>query len=108
MSADRYLLRAVPDTTGCRVTVVATLVHLCPHVPETDAGTVELSWRCAEMTLEMHSLAAYLASWSDQQVSHEELTLQLVRDVEMVDGVTDVDATTRWRTAGMAVQVTNP
>lgn len=108
MSANPGLLNTVHDLTGSRVTVSAPLVHLCPHVPETDVGTVELTWTCHELTVELHSLAAYLASWSDQVVSHEELTLQLRLDLEAIDGIEDVVVTTRWRTAGMVVSVAQP
>jgi NADPH-dependent 7-cyano-7-deazaguanine reductase QueF len=66
---------------------------------------VEVSWRVAEMTVELHALAAYLASWADQRISHEEVTEQIVRDLEALDGIEDVSAYTRWQTAGMAVTV---
>lgn len=105
MSADPYLLRLIPDTTNTRVTVTGQLVHECPHVPEVDAGTAEIAWRCVEATIELHSLVAYLASWQGQPISHEEITAQIGRDLEQLDGVDDVSVTTAWRTAGLAVRV---
>jgi NADPH-dependent 7-cyano-7-deazaguanine reductase QueF len=105
VTARPELLRLVPDTTRTRVTVSGPLVHRCPHVPEVDAGEVSVSWVCATMTVELHSLAAYLASWADQAISHEELTEQVCRDLEQLDGIEGVSVLTRWRTAGFAVTV---
>lgn len=105
MTAAPSLLRAVPDETGSRVTVTGPLVHRCPHVPEVDAGTVTVSWVCAELTVELHSLAAYLASWADQEVSHEEITRQILVDLEAIDGIDLVAVTTAWKTAGLAVRI---
>jgi NADPH-dependent 7-cyano-7-deazaguanine reductase QueF len=105
VTADPSLLRTVPDTSGALVTVTGPLVHRCPHVEEVDAGTVTITWRCADLTLELHALTAYLASWQAQAVSHEELTAQIVADLERVDGIDDVDVRTRWSTAGLSVTV---
>lgn len=103
MSADPYLLRVVPDTSNVLVTVTGQLVHECPHVPEVDAGTVEVAWRCLEMTIELRSLAAYLASWQGQPISHEEITAQIARDLDKLDGIEVERIRTRWATAGFAV-----
>lgn len=105
MSADPDLLRTVHDLTGTRIQVTGPLVHRCPHVPEVDAGTVTVSWECRELTVELHSLAAYLASWQDQEVSHEEVTAQIRADFEQIDGIDDVSVTSSWVTAGLAVRV---
>ncbi len=105
MTARYEHLRIVPDDTQSRVTVTGPLVHRCPHVEEVDAGTVEVSWRCADATIELHSLAAYLASWEGQRVSHEELTAQIAADLEQLDGIEDVSVVSRWRTAGLAVTI---
>lgn len=105
MSADPYLLRLVPDTSNTLVTVTAQLVHECPHVPEVDAGTVEIAWRCTDMTVELHALAAYLASWQGQAISHEDVTAQIARDLDRLDGIDVERVRTRWSTAGMAVVV---
>jgi NADPH-dependent 7-cyano-7-deazaguanine reductase QueF len=105
VTARTELLRIVPDETRTRVTVTGPLVHRCPHVEEVDAGTVEVSWVCAEATVELHALAAYLASWEGQKISHEELTEQVCRDLEALDGIEGVSVATTWRTAGLAVRV---
>lgn len=105
MSADPSLLRLVPDTSGAGVVVTGSLVHRCPHVAEVDAGTVTVGWQCAEMTIELHSLAAYLASWEAQTISHEELTEQIARDLEALDGIGAIAVESTWRTAGLAVRV---
>lgn len=105
MSADPALLRLVPDASGARVVVTGALVHRCPHVAEVDAGTVTIGWQCAEMTVELHALVAYLASWEGQAISHEELTEQIARDLEALDGIEAVAVESAWRTAGLAVRV---
>lgn len=105
MSADPSLLRVVDEQSPTAVTITGPLVHLCPHVPEVDAGTAELAWVCDGATVELHTLAAYLASWSDQAISHEELTEQIRADLSALEGIEHVRVVTRWRTAGMAVTV---
>jgi NADPH-dependent 7-cyano-7-deazaguanine reductase QueF len=105
VSADPYRLRLVPDTSEALVTVTGQLVHECPHVPEHDAGTVEIAWRCADMTIELHSLSTYLASWQGETISHEEITAQIARDLDALDGIEVERVRTRWTTAGFAVAV---
>jgi NADPH-dependent 7-cyano-7-deazaguanine reductase QueF len=105
VSADPSLLVLVHDSSEARVTVTAPLVHRCPHVPEVDVGTVTIGWRCTDVTLELHALVAYLATWHDHEVSHEELTVQIRRDLVSLDGLDDVTVSSRWTTAGCAVVV---
>jgi NADPH-dependent 7-cyano-7-deazaguanine reductase QueF len=108
MSADPGLLKGIPAETawGTRVSATGPLVHRCPVVPEVDAGEVTVSWTVGELTLELHALTAYLASWADQEVSHEEITEQIRADLdEGIDGIDDVTVETRWRTGGLAVVV---
>lgn len=105
MSANPTLLRLVPDTSDAEVAVTGSLVHRCPHVQEVDTGTVTITWRCREMTVELHSLVAYLASWADQAISHEEITAQIEKDLDSLDGIAVQSVTSSWRTAGLAVTV---
>lgn len=105
MTADPRLLLAVPETSPVRVTATAPLVHRCPHVPETDAGTVTIVWDCAEATLELHALSGYLASWATAVISHEEVTAQIAADLDAVEGVEVRRVSTSWATAGIAVTV---
>lgn len=103
MTADRPAL--VPEKSTARVTITGPLRHLCPHVTEVDDGSVEVSWICAGQTLELHALAAYLESFADERVSHEELTRQLRDELAGLQGIADVRVVTRWSTAGLAVRV---
>jgi NADPH-dependent 7-cyano-7-deazaguanine reductase QueF len=80
-------------------------VHRCPHVPEVDAGEADIVWRCGEVSVELHSLAAYLASWQSQTISHEEITEQIRADLDALEGIEVLGVVTRWRTAGLAVEV---
>jgi NADPH-dependent 7-cyano-7-deazaguanine reductase QueF len=108
VSADRGLLKGMPAETvwGTRVSATGPLVHRCPVVPEVDAGEVTVSWTVGEFTVELHALTAYLASWADQAISHEEITEQIRADLdEGLEGIDDVQVETRWRTGGLAVVV---
>lgn len=93
--------KRVPTIGGGVVAVTAPLRHLCPFVDEVDEGEVRLSWSVNGMTFELHSLAAYLDSFAEEKVSHEELTVRIFREL----GSSMVGVTTEWRTAGMTVTV---
>lgn len=95
----------VPEESTARVAVEGPLRHMCPHVAEVDDGTVRIEWTCAGQTLELHSLAAYLGSFADERISHEELTRQLRDELAGLHGIADVTVATTWHTAGLAVQV---
>lgn len=96
---------AVPDSTGQTVTVTGPLEHLCPHRDEVDHGTVTVTWTCAQTTLELHALAAYLRSWRNSTMSHEQITDRITHDLEAVAGIFNVTVSTTWSTAGLAVTV---
>lgn len=63
----------VPVASTAAVTISSPIRHLCPFTDEADAGTVTITWTCRGATLELHSLAAWLDSFADQTISHEEL-----------------------------------
>jgi NADPH-dependent 7-cyano-7-deazaguanine reductase QueF len=96
----------VPDPFTGRVQITGTLVHRCPHVDEVDRGTVRIAWTCTGRTLELHSLAAWLQQFTDEPVSHEELTGRIRDELAALTGITDVEVSSDWRTAGLAVAVT--
>jgi NADPH-dependent 7-cyano-7-deazaguanine reductase QueF len=85
----------------CRVHVDA--LHLCPHVDEIDQGTVTASWAVDGTTIELHSLAARIASYADTKISHEDLTADLAGALRA--HVVGVSVTTTWRTAGLEMVV---
>jgi NADPH-dependent 7-cyano-7-deazaguanine reductase QueF len=75
-------------------------------VEEVDTGTVTITWRCEQNTIELHSLAAYLDSWAEQKISSEEITEQIMRDLEQqLDGIQSMSVSTTWETAGMTVTI---
>jgi len=90
------------------VTVVITspITHRCPYADETDHGHIDLTWRCAGRTLELHSLRAWLDEWAVSVISHENLTDVILHILGTIEGIEDVTVTTRWATAGMNVTVT--
>jgi NADPH-dependent 7-cyano-7-deazaguanine reductase QueF len=105
VSADPSLLSLVHDSSEARVTVRCGLAHRCPQVEDVDVGTVTISWRCTDVTLELHSLAAYLATWENQKISSEEITMQIRNDLSFLDGLEEIEVSTTWQTAGFAVLI---
>lgn len=99
------ILNVVPESAPSRITVSGQLVHECPHVPETDSGTVTISWTCTGATIELHSLPHYLASFRGVPVTHEAITEQIRGDLAAIDGITDVAVSTTWTTAQLDVRV---
>jgi NADPH-dependent 7-cyano-7-deazaguanine reductase QueF len=101
----RSAITAVPDDArGVEVKVTGPLVHECPHRDETDHGTVTITWRVTDVTLEIHSLRKYLDSWRRAKVSHEAITAQVFGDIYLA-GVKPIVVTTTWNTGGMQVSV---
>lgn len=85
---------------------VGPATHLCPFTEETDTGTVTVMWSTtARLSLELHSLAAYLASFAEVEICHEDL-VQRIYD-ELCETGVDVIAV-RWEgeTAGLKVAAT--
>lgn len=87
-----------------RVSATGRLVHLCPHVDEVDDGEVTLSWVTSSVTIELHSLAAHLATYAQTAISHEDLVQRLTEVLNRC-GVKSPLVTSRWRTAGFDVVV---
>lgn len=85
------------------LTVTADATHRCPFVDEVDHGTVQISWRTCGQTIELHSLARYLADYADVEISHEEFTDCIRVDLEHVTGIEVLSVTSVWTTAGMGV-----
>lgn len=79
-----------------RVIVRGHVTHHCPYRDEEDRGTVELAF--IGPAPELHALAAMLAGFAHEKITHEELTARLASDTGAI-------VTTRWRTAGLEVEV---
>lgn len=73
-----------------------TIAHVCPHRPEVDRGTLELTFEGPAP--ELHALAVLVTSFEHEKLTHEELTARLAQE-------TGAAVTTRWRTAGFEVEV---
>lgn len=98
-------IQAVPaDGANVQVSAAGRLAHRCPFVDEPDDGEATVEWRTTAVTLELHSLAAHLASYKDAALSHEQITRTLLADTAAT-GVQAVRVVTRWVTAGLAVEV---
>lgn len=87
----------VPD---CLVVVTAPVTKMCPVKNEVDEGTVTISYQTHGKAIELHDLAAYLATFSDRHISHEEF-------VHLVARETGAEVSSIWATAGMSVEVKN-
>jgi NADPH-dependent 7-cyano-7-deazaguanine reductase QueF len=72
-------------------------------VDEVDEGTVELAWRTDGGTLELHSVRAWLDTYADREIAHEDLTEELHAELAAMPKIDDVQVTTHWNTAGFTV-----
>jgi NADPH-dependent 7-cyano-7-deazaguanine reductase QueF len=91
---------------GTQVTVVMPVTHLCPFRDEVDNGAITILWVVGgASTFELHALRAYLDSWSDTQVSHEDLTSQVLDFLNSLDGPDVLEVESTWNTAGGEVTV---
>jgi NADPH-dependent 7-cyano-7-deazaguanine reductase QueF len=77
---------------------------MCPFVNEVDNGTITITWEADGWTLELHSLRAYLSTFQDREISHEELTEEIRAELSTHHGINEVTVNTNWRTAGMEVR----
>lgn len=87
-------------TSRVTLTFTAPLVHRCPYRAEVDEGSVEITWTTAGWTLELHALAAWLAGFTGDAISHEDITGDICAHLSDLPGIADVQVTTRWTTAG--------
>lgn len=98
-----------PTTVDCdnNVTVTAegALYHRCPFVDERDFGAVTITWRPDGQTLELHTLRAYLDTFTNTRMSHESITDRITHDLAVIPGITAVQVNTTWHTAGFTVTV---
>lgn len=84
------------DCPDLLVTITAPVRKMCPVVNEVDEGTATIRYRTFGLAWELHALAAYLASFADRPLSHEDCTAEIA-------GHLNADVTTSWTTAGMEV-----
>lgn len=78
-----------------KVVVTAEVTHRCPYVDEIDYGTIAMTFDGEAP--ELHKLRAFLDRFRDQKITHEDLTAHVARKY-------GCDVTSRWTTAGMAVE----
>ena len=97
-------VQVVPIEATVAMTTTADIQHMCPFVHEVDNGTITITWEAQGWTLELHSLRAYLNTYNDREISHEELTQEIRAELNSHYGISVVDITTNWRTAGMEVE----
>ena len=93
----------VPIEATVRMSATADIQHMCPFVQEVDNGTITVTWTAGGWTLELHALRAYLNTFHDREISHEELTEEVRAELATHHGINDVEVTSKWRTAGMEV-----
>jgi NADPH-dependent 7-cyano-7-deazaguanine reductase QueF len=85
------------------MTTTADIQHMCPFVQEIDNGTITVSWDTAGWTFELHALRAYLNTFQDREISHEDLTNEVQLELAGHYGIGNVSVSSSWRTAGMEV-----
>jgi len=93
----------VPCASKITLSVAGPLIHRCPHVDEVDNGTVELTWSTNGGTLELHSVRAWLDTFADREITHEDLTEELRATLAAMPKIDAVQVTTHWNTAGFTV-----
>lgn len=94
---------SVPIEAHVRLSAKASIRHLCPFVQEVDNGTLTVAWDADGWTLELHALHAYLGTFAEREISHEELTAEVQAELSSHHGINNVSVTSSWRTAGMEV-----
>lgn len=93
----------VPVEANVKMSTTADLQHMCPFVHEVDNGSITIGWDTDGWTFELHALRAYLNTFSDREISHEELTQEIRHELNGHHGINNVTVSTAWRTAGMEV-----
>lgn len=96
-------ITTVPIEADVALTVTANLQHMCPFVHEVDSGSVTITWETDGWTIELHSLRAYLNTFHDRKISHEELTEEIRAELNSHKWINITSVNTSWRTAGMEV-----
>jgi len=83
-----------------RVEIVAPVRKRCPFRDEIDWGEVTITYETNATAIELHSLAAYLATFTDRPMSHEDFVVE----VRLWLDRPSVEVSSRWTTAGMEVE----
>lgn len=96
-------VKTVPIEAAVNMQATAPLQHMCPFVHEVDSGTVTVTWEAAGWTFELHSLRAYLNTFTDREISHEELTAEIQAELSGAYGINTVTVNSSWHTAGMEI-----
>lgn len=94
----------VPIEATVTMTASANIQHMCPFVHEVDNGTVTVAWEAAGWTFELHSLRAYLSTFTDREISHEDLTDEIQAELSGAHGINAVTVNSSWHTAGMDIK----
>jgi NADPH-dependent 7-cyano-7-deazaguanine reductase QueF len=97
------IVKTAPIEATVQMSATADIQHLCPFVQEVDNGTVTVTWEAAGWTLELHSLRAYLNTFMDREIAHEELTEEIRAELSSAHGINNVTVNSSWHTAGMEI-----
>jgi NADPH-dependent 7-cyano-7-deazaguanine reductase QueF len=97
-------IKTVPIEATVTLATTADIQHMCPFVHEVDNGSVTITWETGGWTIELHSLRAYLGTFADREISHEDLTQEIHNELSSRHGFKAMTVSTTWRTAGMEVQ----
>ncbi len=82
--------------------ISTTIEHLCPVYDEVDEGRITIMWRPGRSSIELHSLAHYLAGWAEVPILHEHLVDQIAFDLNQLVDVISVEYA--GETAGMEIR----
>ena len=70
-------------------------------------GISRLKNRPTAWAIRLSRGTCYLAGWRSAQLSHEQVTDRITRDLSTLEGITGVTVHTMWETAGMQVSGTS-
>lgn len=92
-------LRALTINPANRLSIslAARLTCLCPVNTRRDYATVEVSY-CPSVgaVIELESFAAYLSTFSERAVSHEDVAAEILSDLQELTQADDLTVRTRW------------
>lgn len=97
---------SVPCAVVVDVVVEFEARHRCPFADEADLGTVRIEW-CTLFgeTVELHALSALVSARCRDEISHEQWTSDICKEITSGVRVASLRVVSRWVTAGGTVTV---
>ena len=78
------------------INLAGRLTCLCPVNGRRDYATVQVSYVPVEAVVELESFGAFLGSFGERTVSHEDVTVEIAEKVQEITQADDVTVRTTW------------